>query len=280
MLPTASCKDISREGTCTIVSFKTASSKSVLEQSETYWDERSISYSASTQRECATWLKDAWAAEMACVLDELTPGAQILDIGAGPGFFSILCAQAGFGVTAIDASPEMLAHARANAEREGVADQIQFVRGDVCSLPFDAAAFDAVVTRNVTWNLEYPDEAYADWRRVLKPGGWLLNFDANWYTYLNDDELARENSLNQQDFSVLNSSYEYEATDDQCARCEIIARQLPLTYEQRPEWDVRALRAAGFSQIEIDERVSERVWSPGEQTYYAATPLFKIRARV
>lgn len=262
---------------CTIVPFQTPS---VLKQSEAYWNERSTSYSASTQRECQTWLKAAWEAELTCVFNHLKKGARILDIGAGPGFFSILCAQAGFTVTAIDASPEMLAQAKENAASEGVQDQITFVLGDVCALPFKDGSFDAIVTRNVTWNLEKPAEAYADWRRVLSPEGMLLNFDANWYTYLNDETLAQENSANQQDFSVLNSSYEYEATDDQCARCEIIARQLPLTYEQRPAWDIEVLRAVGFKTIEVDDSVSERVWSPGEQMYYAATPLFKIRARV
>ena len=41
--------------------------------------------------------------------------------------------------------------------------------------------FDMIVSRNVTWNLEHPDRAYYEWMRVLKPGGVLLNFDANWY---------------------------------------------------------------------------------------------------
>lgn len=31
------------------------------------------------------------------------------------------------------------------------------------------------------------EKAYAQWTRVLKPGGVLLNFDANWYRYLWDE---------------------------------------------------------------------------------------------
>ena len=35
---------------------------------------------------------------------------------------------------------------------------------------------------------EHPDRAYYEWMRVLKPGGVLLNFDANWYHHLFDEE--------------------------------------------------------------------------------------------
>ncbi|SPZ01220.1 methyltransferase [Proteus mirabilis] len=55
-------------------------------------------------------------------------------------------------------------------------------------LPFGDEQFDLVVSRNVTWNLKSPCEAYQEWFRVLKPGGSLINFDANWYLHLFDDE--------------------------------------------------------------------------------------------
>ena len=48
--------------------------------------------------------------------------------------------------------------------------------------------FDVVISRNLTWNLKDPKRAYEEWCRVLKPGGKLLNFDANWYGYLYDEE--------------------------------------------------------------------------------------------
>lgn len=40
----------------------------------------------------------------------------------------------------------------------------------------------------MTWNLPRPDLAYKEWLRVLKPGGRLYNFDADWYGHLYNEE--------------------------------------------------------------------------------------------
>lgn len=58
------------------------------------------------------------------------PGLRILDAGTGSGCLAISLAQelAGCRVVAVDASPEALILARENAERNGVAARIAFVR--------------------------------------------------------------------------------------------------------------------------------------------------------
>jgi len=62
---------------------------------------------------------------------------------------------------------------------------------DAQHLTFGDNAFDVVLSCNLTWNLEHPGRAYAEWLRVLKPGGVLLNFDANRHVHLFDMEFAR-----------------------------------------------------------------------------------------
>lgn len=47
-------------------------------------------------------------------------------------------------------------------------------------LDFPDNSFDAIVTRNLTWTLPDVPLAYREWFRVLKPGGVLINFDANY----------------------------------------------------------------------------------------------------
>ena len=59
---------------------------------------------------------------------------------------------------------------------------------DAQNLEFENNQFDVVISRNLTWNLENPVQAYKEWFRVLKTGGIILNFDANWYGYLYDEE--------------------------------------------------------------------------------------------
>ncbi len=115
---------------------------------------------------------------------------RVLDIGTGPGFFAIGLAKRGYHVTAIDYTQAMLDTAMENAGK--YRGSISFCRMDAHCLDFEDGSFDAIVTRNLTWNLERPQDAYRDWFRVLKKGGVLLNFDAAWYSYLFDAHKACE----------------------------------------------------------------------------------------
>ena len=72
--------------------------------------------------------------------------------------------------------------------RDVLPEQPFFWRMDAQKLDFEDNTFDVVISRNLTWNLEHPDVAYREWVRVLKAGGRLLNFDANWYGYLYEEE--------------------------------------------------------------------------------------------
>lgn len=133
-----------------------------------YWNIRAESYSAANQQELLSEKQQKWRQ---LLLSHVKEGEtlKVLDIGTGPGFFAILLALSGHQVTAIDATPGMLLEAKNNASQHNVS--INFVCGDVQDLPFGDEQFDLVVSRNVTWNLKSPCEAYQEWFRVLKPGG-------------------------------------------------------------------------------------------------------------
>jgi 2-polyprenyl-3-methyl-5-hydroxy-6-metoxy-1,4-benzoquinol methylase len=68
---------------------------------------------------------------------------RILDVGTGTGRAALLFARGGARVTAVDASEQMLAVARARAEAEGVSN-IKFQAGDVHALNFQDRSFDVV----------------------------------------------------------------------------------------------------------------------------------------
>ncbi len=90
-------------------------------------------------------------------------------MSAYSGCRAINLALAGHEVTAVDVTEHMIWHARQNAESYGANVTFLVQRGEF--LPFEDGSFDLIVSRNVIWNLEYPEEALAEWARVLAPGG-------------------------------------------------------------------------------------------------------------
>lgn len=100
------------------------------------------------------------------LLDASPPGAA-LDAGMGPGRLCAELDRCGWTVSGVDSSARMVSAARARLP--GAAARL--VEGDLQRLPFPDAAFDAVTATGV---LEYADDleqAFAELRRVLRPGG-------------------------------------------------------------------------------------------------------------
>lgn len=103
----------------------------------------------------------------------LKPGDTVLDLGSGAGVDVFRAAQAvgpqGY-VIGVDMTPEMIARARANAEKGGY-DNVEFRLGDIEKLPVDDSSVDLVIS-NCVINL-VPDKrvAFKEIFRVLKPGG-------------------------------------------------------------------------------------------------------------
>ena len=102
------------------------------------------------------------------------PFARSLEIGSGTGYFSLNLLQAGVVRSAVctDVSPGMLSTLRANADRLGLA--VETATCDAAAPPFADEEFDLVLGHAVLHHLPELDHAFAEFRRVLKPGGVLL----------------------------------------------------------------------------------------------------------
>lgn len=244
-----------------------------------YWTHRASGYSAVNQEELATDQKAVWRGVIAGKIAGNHPGKRpdeirVLDVGTGPGFFAIILAELGYQVTAVDYTASMLEEARRNAG--ALAGCIRFRQMNAEELTFPADSFDVVVTRNVTWNLRDPERAYGQWSRVLKPGGVLLNFDANWYRYLWDEEAELGHKRDRENLAVSDVRDENAGTDVDAM--EAIARKTPLSRQHRPQWDLRVLSRFGI-QASADENIWQRVWTKEERINNASTPMFLIEGR-
>ena len=243
-----------------------------------YWDKRYQGYSQKNKKEIESVQIEKWKYELIRWLPKERT-ISILDIGTGPGFFPIVLKQMGYTkVTAIDASANMLEIAQENLLKYGgeTPDTVRYLQMNAQELDFEPESFDIILMRNVTWNLEEPEKAYESWLRTLKPGGQLLIYDANWYSYLNDPAIRSqfENNLKIVSSEQLEDYWHGEGVDE--ALIEEIARQLPLTNRLRPGWDLEFLNQFEEVEATVDTEFGPKIWSREEELNYAATPMFAL----
>lgn len=243
-----------------------------------YWSKRAASYAEVHLQELTSAQKSIWSTFLAAQIRQHFPkrdnaSIKVLEVGTGPGFLAIILAQAGFQVSAIDYTASMLECAKRNAL---AAKQIvPFAIMDAEHLTYESATFDIVISRNLTWNLLNPAQAYNEWYRVLKTGGLLLNFDANWYRYLYDPAAKEAHLQDRRNIAASTLVDDTAGTDVQAM--EALALQSFLSKTERPEWDLDHLTALKMA-VSVDESVWQKLWTATEYLNNASTPLFMLKA--
>ena len=107
---------------------------------------------------------------------DIEPGARVLDLACGAGQLSVMAARLGAIVTGLDLAANSLEQARARASAENL--NIDFVEGDVESLPYADASFDLVVSLIGAMFAPRPTLVASEMLRVCRPGGRIAM--GNW----------------------------------------------------------------------------------------------------
>lgn len=235
------------------------------------WTEGAENYSNLIQLELNGFQREAWLNiihEYCGQQGEL----KVLDVGTGPGFFSIIMAKAGHKVTAIDCTDAMVDVAKKNFEAYQV--DVEVMQGDSHCLPFPDDHFDLVISRNVAWTLLDAKQGYKEWLRVLKPGARTLIFDANWNRYLFDDALNQKNS---EDIEAYTERFNEKPAGYSDAMLDY-RKSMPMCQKIRPQWDLDALVTLGYSELTCLTNINERVYDEKRKVLYRSTPMFMIAA--
>ena len=106
------------------------------------------------------------------LLDEMRGVRRALDVGCGPGQFTILLAEAlpDTEVWGIDLAPTMIELARRHASESSAAGRLHFEVADAAKLPFPDGHFDAVLSSGSIKHWPDPAAGLREIHRVLAPG--------------------------------------------------------------------------------------------------------------
>ncbi|WP_049998403.1 class I SAM-dependent methyltransferase [Halococcus sediminicola] len=108
--------------------------------------------------------------EKEAVLSAVGPveGKHVLEIACGTGRFTTMLAQRGADIVGLDISPAMLQEGRKKAHAAGVADHLEFMRGDAARLPFPDDHFETVIAMRFFHLADTPASFLAEMRRVAR----------------------------------------------------------------------------------------------------------------
>ena len=164
------------------------------------------------------------------LFSELPDGARMLDVGCGTGEQLQRALDSGLTVYGLEPAPAMLEIARSNVPKAEIS------QGIATSLPYGDAQFDLVIMIEVLRYLDRSDieQALAEARRVLKPGGKLLVTLVNRWALDGFYVLQRARSM---------------------VKGKAFDRENPYCLFHSPASASRDLRRAGFDAIRIEGRM-------------------------
>lgn len=122
-------------------------------------------------------------------IDNLNDNSAIADIGCGTGGQTMTLARNTAGkITGLDLFPDFINLFNSNVEKNNLQDR---VKGIVCSmeeLPFQDEELDLIWSEGAIYNIGF-ERGLRNWRRFIKPGGYIAVSEASWFTDERPEEI-------------------------------------------------------------------------------------------
>ena len=105
---------------------------------------------------------------------QLSPPKKVLEVGSNTGFSVVnLALLSGCMCYGIDINQESISESVEYAKASGVSDRTEFRIGNALEIPYPDDFFDVLWVSNVTSFIDQKHDAFLEYLRVLKPGGYL-----------------------------------------------------------------------------------------------------------
>ncbi|MBA4536181.1 class I SAM-dependent methyltransferase [Bacillus aquiflavi] len=138
-----------------------------LEETAKQWDKQVDSWSSRSKN---MWDKGSRKDIIPFIEKYLKSGAKFCDFGCGDGYGAWKLAKAGYHITGIDVSREMIERAKERVQ----GTSIHFETGNISALRFSDDEFDGVMAINSLEWTESPLTVLNEMKRIVKPGKFAI----------------------------------------------------------------------------------------------------------
>ena len=113
---------------------------------------------------------------------------RVLEIGCGTGGLLVASARSGLSIVGVDIASRWLVVARRRLTDQRLT--VPLLAAEAERLPWPDCSFDTIVADSVLEHLDDPARAFAEWRRVVRPGGRLIVWSPNRFTVATDPHVG------------------------------------------------------------------------------------------
>ena len=124
-------------------------------------------------------------------IENLTRESQIADLGCGTGGQTMVLAQHTDGkIRGLDLFPTFIDIFNSNAEKLDLKERVKGIVGSMDDLPFQDEELDLIWSEGAIYNIGY-ERGLNEWRKYLKPGGFIAVSEASWFTDTRPGEINK-----------------------------------------------------------------------------------------